>query len=332
MLCPMPRARVYIESGGVYELSFRAKRGIPFVPNELMNFIIRCVLARVQRDFKIVICHHIWNGSHCHIIVVAKDARQLVNFLAETQKKLTEIVKRLLGVPKLNLWEGNGGSKIRVFDIEAIKQRIAYLYANPAQDNLVDSIEQFPGVSSWVEFVELKRDIEGKSTNTFPWIRLPSVSRLRTRSLTQHACRKLIEELSEANEELFAFTCYPNAWMKSFGIRTTQQVERINDEIIKLVRDRESNASLERGSRKVLGVKKLVMQALMQFHIPRKHGRKIIVIASSAKDRAAYLRIVRSFCGRCKDCYRHWLEGDLKIAWPPEAFKPPLPPLLNKLA
>jgi len=118
----------------VYEICFRARASLPLVAHKFVNFILQCVLARAQRDDKVILCHDIWNGSHPHLIVVSKDAQQLVNFYSEIQKKVTDILKRLLGLSFLHVWEGNV-SVIKIGDVEAVKDRISYLYANPAQDN-----------------------------------------------------------------------------------------------------------------------------------------------------------------------------------------------------
>jgi hypothetical protein len=145
----MGRNRRRIISGRPYEVCFRAKEGLPFVTNQLMNLVINCVLARKQHDNKVHICHDIWNGSHAHLLLVALDAANFFKFLGEVQKEVTEIIKRLLGINQLNLWEGTP-TVIDVLDVDAAINRIAYFYANPAQDDLVSSIEKFPGVSSWV--------------------------------------------------------------------------------------------------------------------------------------------------------------------------------------
>ncbi|MCB0317325.1 MAG: hypothetical protein KDD56_01110, partial [Bdellovibrionales bacterium] len=85
----MPRVRRQVISNCMYEVCFRAKESIPLVATEYMKLLISSILARTQRDHKVVICHDIWNGSHPHIILVTKDSQQLINFVSEVQKKLT---------------------------------------------------------------------------------------------------------------------------------------------------------------------------------------------------------------------------------------------------
>ena len=120
----MPKKIRYLESGAVYEICFRAKSSLPFVAYNCLNYAIQCVLARTQRDNKVILCHDIWNGSHPHIIVVSKDTEQLIKFQMEVKKKITDIWKCFLGLEHLEIWEGNT-SIIKIGDLEAAKDRIA---------------------------------------------------------------------------------------------------------------------------------------------------------------------------------------------------------------
>ena len=101
----MPRALRYIESKQVYEICFRAKNSLPLIANSLINIILKGIIARVQRDNKLELCHDIWNGSHPHLIVVTKDAEQCTKFYGEIKKNITEAIKKLLGLEHLSLWE-----------------------------------------------------------------------------------------------------------------------------------------------------------------------------------------------------------------------------------
>src|SRR5262245_37021010 len=130
----MPRRRRQIISNSCYEICFRARRSLPLSSHRFIKFLIKSCLARVQRDDKVTLCHDLWNGSHPHLIVKAHDAEQCVRFYGEIQKKITDAIKRLLGVSHLNIWEGRA-TVAQLRDVAAVQDRIAYLYANPAQDD-----------------------------------------------------------------------------------------------------------------------------------------------------------------------------------------------------
>lgn len=116
--------------------------GLPFVCPLYIQRILEGIVARVQRDMKVVINHLIWMANHAHIIIEAKDTEQCKRFYGEAPKQLTEAVKRLLGLEHLCLWRSNETSVVHSGDKEAVMRRFAYLYANPARADLVDSIHQ----------------------------------------------------------------------------------------------------------------------------------------------------------------------------------------------
>lgn len=328
----MGKGRRYFESKTVYEICFRAKDSLPLVAYQCINFIIQCVLARVQRDEKVILCHDIWNGSHPHLIVVCKDSEQLKNFYGEVEKKITDILKRLLGLSHLEIWDGNT-SVIKIGDLEAAKERIAYLYANPAQDNLEDTIENFPGASSWAEFQRCLNGLEDEISSSYPWIRLPTVPRLSGRRIGEKEDLRVLSELKEKNKKLFILTRSPNTWMKSFGITKDSDVKLINSHIISQLRAKEEVARKRRFDLKkpLLGKSKLKSQPILKPHKPKKNEGKIFIITTLNELRLEFIKRFERFVSECKNCLSRWKKGELSVKWPPEAFKPPLPPLANIL-
>ncbi len=100
----MAQAPRQIKSNHLYEICFRAREGLPLPVTNYMRLLITCILARTQRDFKVTLCHHIWHGNHPHLLAILHDADQARRFYMELQKKLTEAIKRLLGLKYLNIW------------------------------------------------------------------------------------------------------------------------------------------------------------------------------------------------------------------------------------
>ncbi len=103
----MPRTRRYIRANRPYELDIRVKSGLPFACLRLIKLVLKSAPARAQRDNKVTICHHHWQANHLHMLLIPQDAELCVYFYQELQKKVTEAMKRLLGVRRLNLWEGD---------------------------------------------------------------------------------------------------------------------------------------------------------------------------------------------------------------------------------
>lgn len=328
----MPRRRRRILSNRAYEICFRAVDTLPFVPYRVIKLLLICILARAQRDNKVELNHDIWNGSHVHMIVLAKDAEQCMKFYMEVKKKITDALKRLLGLKQLKLWEDNP-SVIELHSLEVVQDRIAYLYANPGQDNLVESIEEFPGLSSWNDFQTCSASLNAETKETLPWIRLPSIPTLSSHAPGWQEDGRVTRLLKGCNKITHNLIRKPNSWMKHYGVTTDEECARVNAEIVDRVRAKEKAARerREEEKRSVMGRGKLLSQPILKPHTPKKKSRKIFLICANREARIRALMEFKAFCEECARCYRCWRRGELLVEWPPGAFRPPLPPAYNYL-
>lgn len=328
----MPRQRRRIISKGCYELCFRARKGLPLVAYQLIELLIGSAISRTQREEKVTLCHDIWNGSHPHMLVVTRDSEQCTRFYGEIQKRITDGIKRLLGLKHLDLWEGTAMVG-QIKDQQAAVERIAYMYANPAQDDLEESIEKFPGYSSWRCFRKAQPRLDAEDIEIYPWIRLPSIPRIPDRALTPHEDLTVCRKLRKSNRERHKLVRKPNAWMSCFGIESQDEIAQINARIVERLRQKESAESQRRTKlkKKVLGAHRLRSQKVLQAHTPKKRGRKIFIITSINELRVKLIADFKQFCFECRECLRRWRSGEYDVQWPPGAFKPPLPPLVNLL-
>jgi hypothetical protein len=266
------------------------------------------------------------------MIIVAWDSHQCVNFYCEVQKKITEALKRLLGLHHLQIWEGRA-AVIEIRDLKKAKERVAYLYANPAQDNLEETIERFPGYSSWKPFLRCKDSLAAQDKKFIPWLRLPSIPKLSSPILTARQDEKLVRLLKARNNKLHELRRKPNAWMKCFGVATDEETAEINNDIIKKLRDIEKEEAEKRAEKgwKVMGAAKLRSQPILAAHTPKKKDIKIFVMASDNQERMDAIEEQKEYCARCDECYECWKRGDFTVVWPEGAFKPPTPPNVNIL-
>ena len=212
----MPYAPRNFTANNVYELTFRARKGFPLPPKRLIKALLKGVLARTQRDFKVHICHLIWMANHPHIIIIIKDAEAAKCFYAELKKKLTDSLKAMLGFNYLHLWEPRPNvSRLRYF--EDVMAKIAYVYANPSRADLVDSIEEYPGYSSYDDFRNCPNQVEAKVSELVPWIqhsRLGRVPALLSDKTDAFLTKKYLSEAKKKHMLIVE----PNLWMKCFGI------------------------------------------------------------------------------------------------------------------
>ena len=112
-----------------------------------------------------------------------------------------------------------------------------------------------------------------------------------------------------------------------------EEIKEINAGIIRRLREKESKAreAREMKGKKVYGAYRLRTQKILQPHTPKKKSRKVFVMSSVNKLRMELIADYKEFCTKCRECLRRWRSGEYDVRWPPGAFKPPLPPLVNLL-
>lgn len=330
----MPAARRMIVSNRLYELEIRARSGLPFPPLAVIRLLLASAMARTQRDHKVVVCHFLWMANHLHLLFIAKDAYAAACFYGELTKKITDYMKRLLGLPALELWESRGATVSEVLDLESALSRITYVYCNPARADLVQSVDAYPGFSSWKPFASSpERSIH---TELVPWIRQPSIKPIPCgASLSERQDRFLARSLELRNQRhVEQLTVAPNAWYAVFGVTDTAEIERFNSRLFASIREREEVFAKQRQAdgRHVMGVSKLKQLPIMRAHTPERDptDRKILFHTSDSELAVGFLARFREFCAQCREAFEACREGkSAVVGWPPGAFRPPMCPLAN---
>jgi len=319
----------------VYEICFRAKRGIPLPARPLMNQLIKSALARTQRDYKVIICAFVWMGNHPHLIVVSRDIEELTRFYGELKKRITESVKRLLGLRQLTLWEESGATVAVILDINEAIKRMVYIFTNPATAKLVSSIDKYPGLSTWRAFNELPADINSEATEQVPWIRMGTIPDLSSPQFSKNeesrALRMILED--DNNQERSPLIISPFAWLAAYGVTEPKDIQEYRTIILERVRDKEEQLAQERAKtgRGIMGHTRLLAEGISFDHIPKKNGRRIYVLTSINEWRVNFIVNFRAFCAECRACYEQMKLGHTRIEWPPGAFVPPAPILMNPI-
>lgn len=340
----MSRTNRVIYSGGFYEVIFKARRSLPLPTLRLIKILILSALARTQRDDKVILSHYIFMGNHAHLGIIAKDANALANFLQELQKKLTESIKRLLGKNHLKIWQGSAVVAL-ITDRKKALEKIAYWYANPAKANLVHSIDDYPGVSTWSVFRGICRSsspilnsIDTCCARRIPWIRLSMIPLVGSSPLDPKDDKRLTDgvlKVAIRSKEFHDLKFHPNAWMGVFGITEIREIIECNQEIIRLTRQNEADARKAREikNQHVLGVRALLREPVLKRFETRKvikNQRRVQVISSDPQLRIRFLRHIKAINAEARSLYRSWSLG-AHVKWPPGVFRPPLGPSGNRL-
>lgn len=328
----MSRQRRHIVSNSLYEITFRAKDSLPLVCTRYMSLLIYSVLARVQRNHKVILHHYIFEGSHCHIICTAKDANECQAFYGELQKQLTEAIKRLLGLENLSIWEGRP-SVIRLPTLDDAMLKIGYIYANPSNDDIESSIDLYPGVSSWESYL-CANSLDSCATSIHPWIRQPMVPKLPSRSVTSRQDEEICRKMLSAARKTHVLYVYPLAWIKHFiENASAAEIASITKGINDNLRAREAENSRRRAAsgKRVLGAQKLKTQPLLKPHTPKKKERKIFVQSIHKEVRLGIIEEMKQINILCRRVYEKWKSRDFTDIWPPGCFPPPLPRQANAI-
>jgi hypothetical protein len=297
-----------------------------------MELIINSVLARVQRNNKVILHHYIFEGSHVHIICTAKDAYQCQAFYGEVQKQLTDSIKRLLGLKHLTIWEGRA-KVIRIPTLEDAVEKIAYLYANPSNDGLESSIEDYPGVSSWKGHLAINT-LSNPYTTESAWVRQFMIPRLPRRSVSSQEDKQVTEAMRSRVKTFHVLELYPHLWIEHFIKNPSyEDVKAVKADILKDLRRRERENAEERKAtgKKVLGERALRREPLLKSHTPKKQDRSIFVHSKFKEIRIEIIAEMKRIDSLCREVYKKWKLGDYRAVWPPGTFPPPLPPRANAL-
>jgi hypothetical protein len=271
-------------------------------------------------------------GNHCHLLFIVHDAEQCSRFFAELQKQLTDAIKKLLGLRHLILWEGAPSIAI-VLDLEKAAERIRYLYCNPARANLVDSIAQYPGLSSWKDYVEAKGGVDECSTKLVPWIRQRVLPVLSTRRLSATQDLHITGKLLRAKHRMHELSIFPNAWFRVFDIEDPNEIAAVNQEILGEIRLHEASYRTDRirEGKRVLGAKALAETPILAPHSPKERSRRIYVLSSIKELRTQFIEDMRAVCDYCRHLYQRLKDG-ASVIWPPGVFAPRAPILANSIA
>lgn len=330
----MPRLIKQILSNQVYEIQMRTLYGLPFRTLETVKAVMEGIVARVQIDEKVILSNFLWMANHSHMIVVSKDQEQFKDFYGQITKQITDAFKQFLNVEQLTLWKSNGVSAIRLKDKKTVIKQIAYIYANPAEADLVEKIEEYPGLSSWAEFNEcLEGSIDSECVKYVPWIRSPMIGRLPDGRINEQKDAEICRQLKElAKKYKHRLVIKPNAWMKPLKIPEAE-VAKTNRKILKQIREFEEKARKLRQAegKRVMGAFQLKTEKLNMTYRPKnKENERTIAVYSVIKEvRIKMIEDYEAFRDQCAKCYERWKIGDYTVVWPPGAFLPAMPHRYN---
>lgn len=169
------RKRRMLRSRRMYDLCFRSLQGLPLPARALTAYLIESILGRLLQAEDIIVCGYVWMSNHVHMQVFSLDCEALTHFHERLKKRLTDFLKRLLGLSHLRLWD-NRTTVGEVLDVDAAIARIVYMYLNPVRAGLACSIDEYQGCNTWREFLSAPAHTNACFEKEVPWVRAPDIS------------------------------------------------------------------------------------------------------------------------------------------------------------
>lgn len=303
---------------GVFHVTARLVCGLPFVCRPSMNLILSGILARAQEKYPARICHFQWMGNHYHLIA-AGETKHLSPFYNYLQGEIGKSLKRLTGMYQTKVWAGRPKEQLLATP-EDVLRMIVYIYANPSTADLVESISDWPGLSSW----KMYRD--GSHTYEGHWVR-PSKLRKIAPKFDHLKEIKLVKELKQLASSKHRLTIAPNAWKRCFPSSKDWSDEYIYEMISSRLAAHEEEQAKRREEAGItaLGRKRLQQQPIDKRYSPKKKERTPYVICGDIELRKDLIASYQAFCEKCREAWQKWKHGKVSQAiFPPGAYRPPM--------
>jgi REP element-mobilizing transposase RayT len=320
----MPKAMKYHPHGSVLFCTFSLEEGLLLLANPLCKAIVKTCLARAAKLYRVRICHYIVSTTHIHLILVVINPDDVQAFMRHFKTDSAHMINRLLGRAKRTVWCSGYDSPVVLSSVRALAA-IAYLYANPAKDNLETSIDNYPGMSSWRMFRT------GQTTRRWKRLYRDQFSFIPRDAHNLRGYTKRAQDLLAASKEDQVFTIEPNAWLEAFGYRDPEEQERINKRLVARVRLLEERAEKLRikNKKRVIGRERLNNQVLDTTYRPKRKGRKMWCLAERRSLRLPFIRFFTELMRKARAVRERWKFGDFSVPYPPGLHPPSMPKLAN---
>lgn len=317
------RLRKFIFNNHVLFITTSVERGIMLPANPLSKFVIKAALLRAQRLHDLKISHFIVNGTHIHMIIRVENPEDVPDFMERFKTESATYINHILGREKGTVW-CDGYDSPDCLNLGDVMEKIVYLYDNPVKDGLIESIYNYPGLSTWHIFNGNQKRIFGTflSRNDFYPISQEQDY------LGFKKCAKRLAKLGTLKEVKFD----TNDWFKAFGITEQEEIDDINDSIRTMVKEREKakQEEYEEEKKSFMGRIKLENQGIDVYYERKKQkGRKHWVICSDKEQRKLYIAFLKELAGEAREVYEAWCKGDTSRRMPIGVFAPRMPVVAN---
>src|SRR5690606_35728912 len=143
------------------------------------------------------------------------------------KQETAHALNRFLGRKKRTIWE-DGYDSPNVLDFRKTLELFAYTILNPVKDNLVNSMEEYPGVSS---YPSLLGDVQTRTCRLIARSRIPRLAKPERPWKEEHA---VLSKLEAQNPQEIELTFSPYAWKSAFA----ETADLTDQEVRELILDK----------------------------------------------------------------------------------------------
>jgi REP element-mobilizing transposase RayT len=317
----------YHPNGSVLFVTYRVEEGKLLLANPLCEALIKSCLARALALYPVKICSFVIEATHIHLVLVVINPTDVSNFVRHFKTETAHALNRLLGREKRTVWCEGFDSPV-VLTPTRTMIALAYIYSNPAKDSLEDSIDKYPGLSSWQMFTE--NDLRKR----WKHLRRPAFKKLPPEAHNLAGYTTEAQSVLATSKESHDFILEPNAWMEAFGIVDKEKQEKINNRIIERVRTLETRHRKKRAEsgRKVMGAVRLRNEPLQISGLPKRKGIRTKCLSEKKRLRIDFLLFFKKLIKKARDVRERWKVGDYSIPYPLGLYPPSQPKLAEPLS
>ena len=316
-------AMKYHPHNAVLFVTLSLEEGLLLLSNPLIEQLLKSCLARAQFLYPVVVNHFLFESTHLHMLLTVDNPDHVSSFIRHFKTDSAHMLNSILGRDKRTVWCDGYDSPVVLTFARAIMV-IAYIYSNPAKDNLVDSIDEYPGVSSW------KMWQRGEVAKKWPYLRRPQFRALPHQSHSYSGYSREAERILSETKAVHQFSINPNAWLSAFKITDPVEQAKVNELIVKRVRHLEERAKEARlkEHKRVIGPERLKSQVLDTHYRPKRFGRRMWCLAERRSIRQPFINFLKRLFARAREIRQRWFVGDFSLPYPMGLY----PPSMVKLA
>ena len=273
-------------------------------PGDLINEIIIGVLGRAQRKYPIRCCGYVFASNHLHLILDVDNAHQLSCFMRYVSSNLARKVGRLVGWCD-KIWSRRYQAIVISPEGGAQTERLRYCLAHGVKEDLVETVDQWPGVHCAKSF------LTGEPMVGY-WFD-------QTQEYTARRRGEKFDRMRYATREVLVLSPLP-CW-KHLGEEVRRQL------VVEMIADIESEAAVrrQRSGSPVLGASAVRGQHPFDHPARPKKSPAPLFHAVSQLARQELYAGYAWFVSAFRDASAKLRSGDRTARFPSGSFPPALP-------